>query len=840
MVSKEIAPYSPQTIEPKWQKIWLERRQYEVSERSNKPKFYLLEMLPYPSGDLHVGHARNYTLGDVVARFQRMQGYNVLHPMGWDAFGLPAEAAAIARGLHPREWTNANIANMRAQLKKLGTSYDWSREIDSSSPEYYRWTQWLFLLMYRKGLAYKAEATLNWCPQDQTVLANEQAEGGVCWRCGSPVERRTFNQWFFRITRYAEQLLAGLDTLTGWPERVKTMQRNWIGRSEGVTVAFRVAELDASIEVFTTRVDTIFGATYLALAPEHPLTARILQNAPQAPAARAFIESIKNKSELELQTMGKQGAFTGSYALNPFSGERIPIWITNYVVAEYGTGAVMGVPAHDQRDFEFAKAHDLQIRRVVAPADAATGKDATLKDAAFCDDGVLIASGEFTGLTSAQARRAMAEKLAALGTGRATINYKLRDWLISRERYWGAPIPMVLCPKHGYVAVPESDLPVRLPDKAPIGSAQGSPLEHVPEFIDTVCPKCGGPAKREAETMDTFMCSSWYFLRYLDPHNDQAAWDVALAKYWAPVDHYFGGIEHAVLHLMYARFFYKVLYDEKLVPGDEPFLRLFNQGMVLGENHEKMSKSRGNTIAIDDAVEKYGADALRVFEMFAGPPESDFPWSTTGIAGATRTLQRIWRVVLAHEDGLRKRAAAGDTHAALEDGEHKDVTEAESALRYSLHAKIKQIGDEISDRMHFNTSVAAIMTLLNDIDDFAATPGAAESPILLDALDKMLLLLAPFAPHITEELWERSGRTGSIHEQPWPEYDKRWLQRSLVTLVIQVNGKWRGTLDVPPGLDEESLFALAREVPTVRAQLDGKAVRKRVYIQDRLLNIVVG
>jgi leucyl-tRNA synthetase len=838
MAPNEVAAYEPRAIEPKWQKIWLERGQYVTSDRPGEQKFYLLEMLPYPSGDLHVGHARNYTLGDVIARYRRMRGYNVLHPMGWDAFGLPAEQAAIARGLHPREWTQANIATMRSQLRKLGTSYDWTREIDSSSPEYYRWTQWLFLLMFRKGLAYKAEATLNWCPKDQTVLANEQAEGGVCWRCGSPVERRKLNQWFFRITQYADRLLDGLDRLDAWPERVKTMQRNWIGRSEGVTVAFAIERDIGKVDVFTTRIDTIFGATYLAIAPEHPLLSRIIRGRPEADAVMTFAASVKDKSELDrTQLMEKQGVFTGAFARNPLSGERIPIWVTNYVLAEYGTGAVMGVPAHDQRDFEFARAHDLQIRTVVKPADRAAAPSASRLPAAFVDDGVLVNSGEFTDLSSADARKAMTAKLVKAGLGTSSINYKLRDWLISRERYWGAPIPMVLCPRDRYVPVPEEQLPVRLPDNAPLTGSQGSPLEHVAEFMKTTCPKCGGPAKREAETMDTFMCSSWYYLRYIDPKNSKEPWSVELARYWAPVDHYIGGIEHAVLHLMYARFFYKVLADENLVPGDEPFVHLFNQGMVLGENHEKMSKSRGNTIGIDEAVETYGADALRLFELFAGPPESDFPWSTTGIAGLTRMLQRVWRLVLSHSDAVKRERERRASGAAIDGA--GPLTPAEVALRLSVHSKIKEIDEELSDRMHFNTSVARIMTLLNDIEEFLArTEDARSSAVLGETLLMLLLLLAPFAPHITEELWERCGAEGSIHAQRWPDYDEAALKRETVTIVVQVNGKWRGTFEAPLGIDQAGAFELAKKLDTVAAQLDGKPMRKLVFVKDKLLNIV--
>jgi len=756
--------------------------------------------------------------------------------MGWDAFGLPAETAAIARGLHPREWTNSNIANMRAQLKKLGTSYDWSREIDTSSPEYYRWTQWLFLLMHRKGLAYKAEATLNWCPRDQTILANEQAEGGVCWRCGTKVERRKVNQWFFRITKYADQLLAGLDRLEGWPERVKTMQRNWIGRSEGATIEFDVEGGIGTIAVFTTRVDTLYGTTYLAIAPEHPLLPRISAGHQEQAAVEAFVASVRDKTELETQLMEKQGFFTGAYAKNPLSGERIPIWVTNYVVAEYGTGAVMGVPAHDQRDFEFARAHDLQIRTVVKRAGAKRAPSASKLPSAFVDDGVLVNSGEFSEMSSEQARRVMTAKLVKRGIGTPSVTYKLRDWLISRERYWGAPIPMVRCARDGYVPVPEDQLPVLLPENVPITGTQGSPLQHVPEFMNTTCPKCGGPATREPETMDTFIDSSWYYLRYLSPHDAQAPWSMDDVRYWAPVDHYIGGIEHAVLHLMYSRFFYEVLREENLVQSDEPFMRLFNQGMVLGENHEKMSKSRGNTIGIDEAVATYGADALRLFEMFAGPPESDFPWSTTGIVGATRTLQRIWRLVLTHAGTFEQTGAAGIGIAR--DG--RALSAAETDLRRSVHEKIKQVGDELGDRMHLNTSVAAIMTLLNEIDEFAAkNKSATDLPVFAEALTALLLLLAPFAPHIAEELWERTGHSGSIHEQRWPEYDDLALLRSLVQIVIQVNGKKRGVVSASPGMDEQAVYEKAKLIETVAAQLNGKPVRKLIYVKDKLLNIVV-
>ena len=831
MALTDIPAYEPQAIEPKWQRLWEERGQNHVVERPEMKKFYLLEMLPYPSGDLHVGHARNYTLGDVLARYLRMRGLNVLHPMGWDAFGLPAENAAIQRGIHPREWTQQNIRNMHDQLRTLGTSYDWSREIDSSDPAYYKWTQWLFLLMYRRGLAYKKEAPVNWCPVDKTVLANEQAEGGVCWRCGSKVERRLLNQWFLKITAYADKLLEGLDTLHGWPERIKTMQRNWIGRSEGATFAFDVEGIGESVQVFTTRLDTVFGATFLAVAPEHPLIDALIRGKTEEPAVRAFAASLKDKTELDrTQLMEKQGVFSGGHAIHPLTGGRIPIWVTNYVVAGYGSGAVMGVPAHDQRDLEFARANGLKVTRVIAPAG---GAPSPIVDQAFVDDGVLIDSGEFAGLTSAQARKAIAELLIERGIGELSVNYKLRDWLISRQRYWGAPIPFVNCPTHGLVPLPDDRLPVRLPDQAPFTGVAGSPLEHVPSFMQTTCPLCDGPATREPETMDTFMCSSWYQLRYLSAHDDERPWSVDAARYWAPVDQYIGGAEHAVLHLLYSRFFYKVLHEEGLVPGDEPFLRLFNQGSVLGENGQRMSKSRGNVVGIDETVERYGADALRMFEMFAGPPDADFPWNTSGIAGVTRTLGAIWRLVISSAARLEQTQGSSD-------GRAPDA--AESELRYVIHSTIKQMTDELDGRRHLNTCVSSIMKLLNALEDFASSrpAGASASPAFAEGLHAMMLLLAPFAPHIAEELWERTGHGESIHLQPWPAYDEAALRRDLVPVVVQVNGKWRGVVEIPPGSQEDTVFAAAQALPTVVAQLDGKQVRKKIYVADRLLNIVAG
>ncbi|MBV8170804.1 MAG: leucine--tRNA ligase [Candidatus Eremiobacteraeota bacterium] len=827
MKTAHISPYEPQAIEPKWQRIWEERCQNDVREDPARQKFYLLEMLPYASGDLHVGHARNYTLGDVIARFRRMRGFNVMHPMGFDAFGLPAEAAAIQRGTHPQDWTEANIANMTRQLHRLGVAYDWSRVVDTSSPEYYRWTQWLFLLMYRKGLAYKKEAPVNWCPFDQTILANEQAEGGVCWRCGTRVEQRLVNQWFFKTTAYADRLLEGLDRLPGWPERIKTMQRNWIGRSEGVTFSFDIPAANASISTFTTRLDTVYGVTFIALAPDHPLLERLLEGNEHAVQVRRFVAEIAGKTELERTQMEKLGVFGGVHARHPLTGERVPIWVTNYVVSSYGTGAVMGVPAHDERDFEFAHTHNIDVKTVVVPPN---DPSFVARDMPYVDDGVLTRSGEFDGLTSADARRTIAEELIERGIGEETINYKLRDWLISRQRYWGAPIPIVNCPEHGLVPVPEDQLPVLLPYDAPFTGTQGSPLENVPSFVNTTCPQCGGPAKRETDTMDTFMCSSWYFLRYLSPHDARAPWERDAAFYWAPVDHYIGGAEHAVMHLMYARFFYKVLHDENMVPADEPFTRLFNQGFVLGENHEKMSKSRGNVIGIDETADRYGIDALRLFEMFAGPPETDYPWSTTGIAGATRTLNRVWRLVLTHINALRNPPTAAAANGS-----------ADADLRYSIHSKIKQLTDEIGDRMHLNTCIAALMTLLNDLEAYAERhEDASKSATFAAGLRALVLMLAPFAPHITEELWERAGQMRSVHLEAWPAYDESALARSLIPYVIQVNGRHRGTIEAPPGSSQDAVLERAKDVPTVSAQLGGKTVRKTIFVKDKLLNIVVG
>ncbi|MGA8661868.1 MAG: leucine--tRNA ligase [Candidatus Cybelea sp.] len=820
--------YDFRTIEHKWQSRWERDSLYRAPNESQKPKYYALEMLPYPSGDLHVGHAKNYTIGDAVARMRRMLGYNVLHPMGWDAFGLPAENAAISRGADPAAWTTENILNMRRQLRLLGAGYDWSREIATCEPEYYRWNQWLFLRLYEEGLAYKREAPVNWCPHDRTVLANEQVINGRCWRCHHLVERRNLSQWFLRITAYADRLLEGLDKLTGWPERTRTMQRNWIGRSEGATFAFRVEGLDAGIDVFTTRLDTVYGVTFLAIAAEHPVLKSLEQIVSSEHTAQiaGFAESLQSKSELERTSlMEKRGIFTGAYAIHPLSRERIPIWVTSYVLAEYGTGAVMGVPAHDERDFEFARKYALPVVTVVVPS-------TTQPDGAFeqpdVEDGRLIASEEFSGMSSERARDAIAQRLATLGRGKTSVNYKLRDWLISRQRYWGTPIPIVYCGACGEVPVPDDELPVLLPPGVPL-RGEGSPLAAVAEFVETTCPKCGGPARRETDTMDTFFESSWYYLRYLDPHNDRLPWSTERAAQWMNVDQYIGGAEHTVLHLLYSRFFYKFIHDRGGVRGpDEPFENVFHQGLLLRDG-EKMSKSRGNVVGIDETAEQTGVDAMRLFLLYVTPPEETSDWSEEGISGRVRLLNRIWR------------ACEPFFEAPLESGARElppARNAAEKALLRAVHVAAKSAIDEtLSQRFHYNATIAKLDELVNAITVSSGT--AAESAVTAYAVRALPILIAPFAPHIAEELWERSGHTTSVHLEPYLQPDDRALAVDEVTLVVQVNGKVRARIVVAPGIGEEQAFALALEEANVRSHLDGKEVRKRIYVPGKLLNIVV-
>ncbi|HLX25603.1 MAG TPA: leucine--tRNA ligase [Candidatus Cybelea sp.] len=822
--------YDFAAIERKWQTRWERDHLYRTADASQKPKYYSMEMLPYPSGDLHVGHAKNYAFGDAVARMMRMLGYNVLHPMGWDAFGLPAENAAIDRGIDPAVWTTENILNMRRQIRLMGTSYDWSREIATCEPEYYRWNQWLFLQLFERGLAYKREAPVNWCPHDRTVLANEQVIDGRCWRCEHIVERRNLSQWFLRITAYADRLLHDLDGLVGWPERTRTMQRNWIGRSEGVAVKFSVEGLDLPIEVFTTRADTIYGATFLAVAPEHRIVQSLKEivSAHHAEAIDRFSTELKSKSELERTSlMEKQGVFTGAHAVHPLSRERVPIWLANYVLADYGGGALMGVPAHDERDFDFAKKHGIPIVQVVLPESA---DGAAPLDAPFVEDGRLIASEEFSEMSSERARQAIAERLAAIGAGEPRVTYKLRDWLISRQRYWGTPIPIVYCEACGEVAVPDQQLPILLPPREYIGEpvpnfAEGLGLGSIPEFVQTQCPKCGGPARRETDTMDTFFESSWYFLRYLDPHNDRLPWDPQRAAQWMPIDQYIGGAEHAVLHLLYSRFFYKFFHDAGWVQGsDEPFERLFHQGMVLRDS-EKMSKSRRNVVGIDETAERHGVDAMRLFLMYVTPPEETSNWTDAGISGRVRLLNRIWR---ACEPLFGNAVSDGAMPSAQSD--------AERALLRAVHVVAKSAIDEtLTRRFHYNTTIAKLDELVNLMTAASSRPA---SPALQYAARMLPILIAPFAPHIAEELWERLGHQTSVHRERYLQPDAAALAIEEITLVVQVNGKVRARIPAPLAVSEEEALALALADPNVVAHLGGKELRKRVYVPGKLLNLV--
>jgi leucyl-tRNA synthetase len=819
--------YDFRSIEQKWQLRWERDSLYRAADENAKPKYYALEMLPYPSGDLHVGHAKNYSLGDAVARMMRMLGYNVMHPMGWDAFGLPAENAAISRGIDPAAWTAENILNMRRQIRLMGTGYDWSREIATCEPEYYRWNQWLFLRLYQHGLAYKREAPVNWCPQDQTVLANEQVEDGRCWRCKHLVERRKLSQWFLRITDFADRLLDDLEGLGGWPERTRTMQRNWIGRSDGASVAFGVDGLDANLEVFTTRLDTLYGATFLAVAPDHSIVPSLQQIVSPEDAAQiaAFAESLQSKSELERTSlMEKRGVFTGAYAIHPLSRERVPIWVTSYVLAEYGTGAVMGVPAHDERDYEFARKYALPVVEVVVPRDRRRDEPA---NEAFTDDGRLIASDEFSGMSSERAREAIAQRLAAMGCGRKSVNYKLRDWLISRQRYWGTPIPIVYCATCGEVAVPDEDLPVLLPPRARL-SGEASPLASVRDFVETQCPKCAGPARRETDTMDTFFESSWYYLRYLDPHDEEQPWSPQSAARWMNVDQYIGGAEHAVLHLLYSRFFYKFFHDRGWVSGaDEPFAHLFHQGLLL-HNGEKMSKSRGNVVGIDETAERTGVDAMRLFLLYVTPPEETSDWTEEGISGRVRLLNRIWRACQPFFGKTFDDAARALPHNA--DAQEKTLLRA-------VHVAAKSAIDEtLSRRFHYNTTIAKLDELVNAITTSSA--GTPNSPAVRYAVAALPIVVAPFAPHIAEELWERFGHHSSVHLESYLEPDEAVLAVDEITLVVQVNGKVRARIAVPPNIEEEQAFALALAEPNVRNHLDGKDVRKRIYVPGKLLNFV--
>ena len=808
-------PYDHQQIELKWQERWNNSTLFQAEENSTKPKFYVLEMLPYPSGTLHIGHIRNYTIGDALARYKRMRGFNVLHPMGWDAFGLPAENAAIANKRDPYEWTKFNIENMKRQHRRMGFSYDWSREVTTCDPEYYRWNQWFFLKMLERGLAYRKQALVNWCPDCGTVLANEQVVDGCCWRHESTsVEQRAIEQWFLRITHYAEELLNAIKDLEdGWPERVLIMQRNWIGRSEGAEIDFRLEDKGAPIRVFTTRVDTIYGATCVILAPEHPLVAELVSGELKTQVKR-MIDSRAAKGPGDLE---KEGLPTGKYAINPYSGERIPIWIGNFVLMGYGTGAIMAVPAHDQRDFEFCKQYGIPIRPVIRPVDGALADVATMKEA-FPDDGIVENSGKYSGLPSADARRVMTAKAESEGFGKGAITYRIKDWGISRQRYWGTPIPVIYCPKCGIVPVPEKDLPVVLPLSVPITGKGRSPLENVPEFINVKCPKCGEPARRESDTMDTFVDSSWYFYRYCDPHNSAAPFDSKKIAYWFPIDQYIGGVEHAILHLIYSRFWTKVMRDLGLISNSEPVAHMFTQGMVIKDG-AKMSKSKGNVVSADEMIERFGADTGRLFELFAAPPEKEMNWTDAGANGSHAFLGRVYRFVTRNVGQGRPEPSDADRQA----------------LR-KLHRALKLITDDFESRWHFNTSVAALMGLMNVLSDLEDQISA---PVMADIMEKLTLMLEPFAPYLAEELWEEQGKPGPVFHHPWPVYDPELAREEEAEIVIQVNGKVRGHVYVAFGTPREALEKHAMGDAKIRSLLDGKQVVKVIVVPDKLVNIVV-
>jgi leucyl-tRNA synthetase len=807
--------YDHQQIELKWQERWNNSRLFEAEESSTKPKFYVLEMLPYPSGTLHIGHIRVYTIGDALARYKRMRGFNVLHPMGWDAFGLPAENAAIANQRDPYEWTMFNIENMKRQHRRMGFSYDWSREIATCDPEYYRWNQWFFLKMLERGLAYRKQALVNWCSECGTVLANEQVVDGCCWRHEStPVEQRAIEQWFLRITEYADELLAAIKDLEdGWPERVLIMQRNWIGRSEGAEIDFHLEHTGAPIRVFTTRVDTIYGATCVILAPEHPLVAELASDGLKAQVKR-MIDSRAAKGPGDLE---KEGLPTGKYAINPYSGERIPIWIGNFVLMGYGTGAIMAVPAHDQRDFEFCKQYGIAIRPVIRPVDGALADAATMKEA-YPDDGIVENSGQYSGLPSDEARGVMTAKAEAEGFGKGAVTYRIKDWGISRQRYWGTPIPVIYCPTCGIVPVPEKDLPVVLPLRVPITGKGRSPLENVPEFINVKCPKCGEPARRESDTMDTFIDSSWYFYRYCDPHNSSAPFDSKKIAYWFPIDQYIGGVEHAILHLIYSRFWTKVMRDLGLISNSEPAARMFTQGMVIKDG-TKMSKSRGNVVSADEMIERFGADTGRLFELFAAPPEKEMDWTDAGANGSHAFLGRVYRFVT-------RNVGQGQL----------EPSEADRQALRKLHQTLKLITDDFESRWHFNTSVAALMGLMNTLTDLEKQISA---PVMADVMEKLTLMLEPFAPYLAEELWEEQGKPGPVFHHPWPAYDPELAREEEAEIVIQVNGKVRGRVYVAFGTPREALEKHAMADSKIRSFLDGKQVVKVIVVPDKLVNIVV-
>lgn len=823
MTSTPTPAYDPSELEPRWQARW--EADAAAGSSGEGPAYYLLEMFPYPSGRIHMGHVRNYTIGDVLARFLRARGHSVLHPMGWDAFGLPAETAAIQRGIAPARWTYENIAAMRQQLRRMGFSYDWSREIATCRPEYYRWEQLFFLQMLERGLAYRKKARVNWCDRCGTVLANEQVEDDQCWRGHRPVTQREIDAWYLRITAYAEELLAGLDTLDGWPEKVRTMQRNWIGRSEGASVRFEVAETGKAIEIFTTRADTLFGVRFLALAAEHPAVAALAERGGRFREVRDFVDSVRRRDAAD-RVQGKAGVSTGCHAIHPLTGDRVPIYVADFVLMEYGTGAVMAVPAHDQRDFEFARQHGIERSVVVQPIGETL--DASTMPSAFVEDGTLVDSGEFSGLSSAAAREAIAARLEELGRGSLEVQYRLRDWGISRQRYWGTPIPVVHCATCGIVPVAAADLPVVLPTDVELLEGGASPLPLLDSWCRVPCPRCGAAAKRETDTMDTFVESSWYFLRYVSPRLETAPFDAAEAMRWLPVDQYIGGVEHAVLHLLYSRFFTRALRDLGWLRIDEPFRNLLTQGMVIKDG-AKMSKSKGNVVDPDDLVRVYGADTARLFSMFAAPPEKDLDWSEQGVEGAHRFLVRIWRLALSWPPG----------ELSWQDPGPESLDPDASGLRATVHDTIRRVTRDIAERMRFNTAVAAIMELVNAIYDRRRAVQGERDPVAEFATATALRLLAPFAPHACAELWDRAVGGQALDRLPWPDFDEEALARDSVEIAVQVNGKVRARLRVPTDCEQATVVSVALADPRVVSDVGDREIRRVVYVPGRLLSVVV-
>ena len=819
--------YDFASIESKWQKKWAEEKTYKVTEDKSKPKYYCLEMFPYPSGNLHMGHVRNYAIGDVIARFKTMHGYNVLHPIGWDSFGLPAENAAIKHKTPPAKWTKENIANMNRQLHAMGLSYDWDREVTTCLPEYYKWTQWFFLQFYKKGLAYKKGASVNWCPGCQTVLANEQVVEGKCERCDSVVEKKSLEQWFFKITEYADRLLKDLDKLQGWPNKVRVMQENWIGRSEGAILRFPVQESDDIIEVFTTRPDTVFGLSYMVLAPEHPLVEKLIAGTKYEADVRAFVKEVQQMTEVERVSteLEKKGIFIGAHVVSPADGKIVPILVGNYIIYEYGTGAVMGVPAHDERDFLFAKKYDLPITIVVMPE----GKELRVEDMteASKENGIMVNSGQFNGMKNEDAKKAIVDYLAEKGMGEMKVNFRLRDWLISRQRFWGAPIPIIYCDHCGTVPVPEEQLPVMLPHDVDFKPTGESPLKYMEEFVNTTCPICGRPARRETDTMDTFVCSSWYYLRYTDARNDKEAFAKENADHWMNVDQYIGGVEHAILHLLYARFFTKVLYDMGLVSVDEPFQNLLTQGMVLMDG-SKMSKSKGNIVSPEAIIDKFGADTARLFILFAAPPERDLEWNDQAVEGCYRFINRVWRLAY---DYVQSRGG--------ENAEAGELSRKDKDMRRLVHTTIKRVTDDAGTRFNFNTAISAIMELVNGLYQYREVADYNKA-VMAEAVDTLVLLLAPFIPHVTEELWQDLGHGESVHKQKWPVVDEAALVADEVTVIVQVNGKVRDKILMPVNLDKAETEKMVLAQPKIAEILTGKEVKKVVVVPNKLVNVVVG